>query len=128
MIKQIMRKYSLIKNGLLGDRLFGAIRSDFETICDHRQPWKVLIPLPDALMSAFAIFSVKANSLLQFDEETKNKAVRNNLRTIYKMSACSFVELMMLLATDIIFDVPVAGEILDSHSSFRKHKLNVIAT
>ncbi len=78
--------------------MFGAIRSDFETICDHRQPWKVLIPLPDALMSAFAIFSVKANSLLQFDEETKNKAVRNNLRTIYKIKEfCSDTQMREII-------------------------------
>lgn len=91
-------KNSTIKNELSGDRLFGAIRSDFERISDHRQSWKVLIPLTDALMSAFAIFSVKANSLLQFEEEIKNEAVGNNLRNIYKIGEfCSDTQMREIL-------------------------------
>ena len=64
-----------IGSRLSGDKLFGAIRSDFEKIPDLRQQGKVAIPLSDAVMSAFAMFSLKAPSLLHFHEETKNEAV-----------------------------------------------------
>ncbi len=80
-----MTKSTTTQNVLSGDSLFSAIRSDFENISDHRQSGKVKIPLADALMSGFAMFSIKAYSLLQFDEEIKNEAVGNNLRNIYKI-------------------------------------------
>ncbi|MFO7643672.1 MAG: hypothetical protein R6W95_04730 [Desulfosarcina sp.] len=47
--------------------MFGAIRKDFAKIADHRATNRK-IPLVDALMSGFAMFSLKNQSLLAFDE------------------------------------------------------------
>ena len=54
------------------------VRSGFTTILDHRggQPE---ISLTDALMSAFAMFSLKSPSLLAFDKER----AEGNLQAIY---------------------------------------------
>jgi hypothetical protein len=54
------------------------VRSGFATIPDPRGE-DVDIPLTDALMSAFAMFSLKAPSLLAFDKER----AEGNLHTIY---------------------------------------------
>jgi hypothetical protein len=63
---------------LSADALFHVVRSGFATIpaphCDEGD-----ISLTDALMSAFAMFSLKAPSLLAFDKER----AEGNLHTIY---------------------------------------------
>src|SRR5215831_7946128 len=63
---------------LSADALFHLVRSGFATIPDPRGE-EVDIPLTDALMSAFAMFSLKAPSLLAFDKER----AEGNLHTIY---------------------------------------------
>ena len=63
---------------LSADALFHLVRSGFATIPDPRGE-DVDIPLTDALMSAFAMFSLKAPSLLAFDKER----AEGNLHTIY---------------------------------------------
>lgn len=60
-VKTTMRK------NLNADAMFGAIRKDFSKIADHRATNKK-IPLVDALMSGFAMFSLKDQSLLAFDQ------------------------------------------------------------
>jgi hypothetical protein len=63
---------------LSADALFHLVRSGFTTIPDpHNED--VDISLTDTLMSAFAMFSLKAPSLLAFDKER----AEGNLRTIY---------------------------------------------
>lgn len=52
---------------LNADSLFAAIRKDFAKIPDHRAR-NASIPLDDALMSCFAMFSLKDASLLDFDK------------------------------------------------------------
>lgn len=59
-------KITMRKN-LNADAMFGAIRKDFAKIADHRATNRK-IPLVDALMSGFAMFSLKDQSLLAFDE------------------------------------------------------------
>src|SRR3989475_2832593 len=54
------------------------LREHFATIADDRVD-EVEIPLSDALMSAFAMFSLKAPSLLAFDKQR----AEGNLKTIY---------------------------------------------
>jgi hypothetical protein len=53
---------------LSADALLGLLHSGFAAIADHRsgQPD---ISLPDALMSAFALFSLQSPSLLALDNE-----------------------------------------------------------
>jgi hypothetical protein len=63
---------------LSADALFRLVYTGFEHISDHR-PATAEIALTDALMSAFAMFSLKAPSLLAFDRER----TEGNLHTIY---------------------------------------------
>lgn len=62
------------------DALIALLRDRFEKVADHRQPGSP-IPVRDALMSAFAMFSLKEPSLLAFDER-RNDA---NLKTVYRI-------------------------------------------
>ena len=52
---------------LNADALFAIIRNDFAKVADHRAS-NAKIPLDDALMSGFAMFSLKDESLLAFDK------------------------------------------------------------
>ena len=63
---------------LSADALFGLVRSGFANIPDYRLS-DTDIALTDALMSAFAMFSLKSPSLLAFDKER----AEGNLQTIY---------------------------------------------
>ncbi len=63
---------------LSADALFSLVRNGFASIPDARGE-DVDIALTDALMSAFAMFSLKAPSLLAFDKER----AEGNLHTIY---------------------------------------------
>ncbi len=63
---------------LSADALFDLVRSGFANIPDYR-PNDTDISLTDALMSAFALFSLKAPSLLTFDKAR----TEGNLETIY---------------------------------------------
>ena len=63
---------------LSADALFRWVRNSFANIPDHRSD-DAGISLPDALMSAFAMFSLKAPSLLAFDKQR----AEGNLATIY---------------------------------------------
>src|SRR5712692_5832885 len=66
---------------LSADALFRLVRSGFDTLPDHRST-DAEISLTDALMSAFAMFSLKSPSLLAFDTQR----AEGNLRTIYGMA------------------------------------------
>jgi hypothetical protein len=68
-----------VRKHLNADALFRCLHSGFEKIPDHRNG-DVHISLADALMSGFAIFSLKDPSLLAFDERRKTD---QNLKTIY---------------------------------------------
>ncbi len=59
--------------------LFGIVRQRFSQIKDHRAA-NVVIDLKDALMSGFAMFSLKDVSLLAFDQR---RQVDNNLERVY---------------------------------------------
>jgi hypothetical protein len=63
---------------LCADALFRLVRNGFASIPDYRLS-ETDIALTDALMSAFAMFSLKSPSLLAFDKER----AEGNLHTIY---------------------------------------------
>jgi len=63
---------------LSADALFGMLRTGFADIADHR-PGDTDISLTDALMAAFAWFSLKSPSLLAFDKER----TEGNLHRVY---------------------------------------------
>lgn len=65
------------RKDLNADTLYSLIRSSFENFEDHRSE-KVQIPLADAFMSAFAMFSLKDPSLLVFEARRSD----TNLKTI----------------------------------------------
>ena len=65
---------------LSADALFGLVRRSFASIPDCR-PRETDIAFTDALMSAFAMFSLQSPSLLAFDKER----AEGNLHTIYGM-------------------------------------------
>src|SRR5438309_11437695 len=67
-----------VRKHLSADALFGLVRNGFAHIPDYRLS-ETDIALADALMSAFALFSLKAPSLLAFDKER----AEGNLHTIY---------------------------------------------
>ncbi len=68
------------RKDLSADSLFRLIRCGFKDVPDARLA-EVDIPLGDALMSAFAMFSLKDPSLLAFDQRRQDP--NDNFRTIY---------------------------------------------
>jgi len=68
------------RKDLSADALFHRIRSGLGKILDPRKG-ETTIPLGDALMSGFAMFSLKDPSLLAFDERREDP--NDNFRTIY---------------------------------------------
>jgi Transposase DDE domain len=67
-----------IRKHLSADALLRKLRRGFDDMHDHRSG-DVDISLSDALMSAFAMFSLKAPSLLAFDKER----TEDNLQRVY---------------------------------------------
>jgi hypothetical protein len=68
------------RKDLSADALFRSLRSHFGSLSDPRSG-EVEIPLGDALMSAFSMFSLKDPSLLAFNDRRRNP--NDNFRTIY---------------------------------------------
>ena len=67
-----------LRKHLSADALLSLLRSDFADIPEHR-PGKPDIALSDALMAAFAMFSLKSPSLLAFDKDR----TEGNLQQVY---------------------------------------------
>jgi Transposase DDE domain len=67
-----------LRKPLSANALLSKLRSGFADLADHRSG-DVDIALSDALMSAFALFSLKSPSLLAFDKER----TEDNLQRIY---------------------------------------------
>ena len=65
-----------VRKRLSADALFASLRSRFEKITDHRRP-NASITLTDALMSAFAMFSLKDPSLLAFEQRRTDENMKN---------------------------------------------------
>ena len=72
----------MVNPPLSAGRLIKTVRSSFEKIPDHRAA-NVKISLTDALMSGFAMFSLKDSSLLEFDERREKDS---NLKRIYGLA------------------------------------------
>lgn len=70
-----------VEKGLSASGLIKTVRTGFEEITDHRAS-NISISLEDALMSAFAMFSLKDSSLLEFD---KRRAKDGNLKRLYRI-------------------------------------------
>ena len=59
------------------------LRARFSKVEDKRDKRRVVIALQDALMSAFAMFTLKMPSLLDFDAIRSSEPRRNNLRNLF---------------------------------------------
>ncbi len=70
-----------LRKHLNADALFKSLHDDFKHVPDHRMG-KIKISMADALMSGFAMFSLKDPSLLAFDERRGNDP---NLNSIYRI-------------------------------------------
>ena len=77
-----MNKYINLRKDLNADDLFSSLRNNFNKIPDLRSSNKK-ISLADALMSGFAMFSLKDPSLLSFEERRIRE--ESNLKNIYSM-------------------------------------------
>ncbi len=67
---------------LSASNLFKIVRKGFDRVTDHRKGKNLVISLGDALMSAFALFSLKDSSLLEFDERRASSEAAN-IKHIY---------------------------------------------
>lgn len=79
-MKGSKEKSPRIRKHLNADALYATVRKCFEQIKDSRKG-NGSISIPDALMSAFAMFSLKDPSLLAFDKRRNEEP--ENLHTIY---------------------------------------------
>ena len=82
---------------LSADALFGLVRAEFEQVSDLRAD-NATIALPDALMSGFALFSLKDPSLLAFEER---RVTDRKLSTIFKIGQVPCDTQMRTLLDDV---------------------------
>ena len=89
-----------IRKHLSASGLFDLVYSGFEKVTDHRIG-DVKIALTDALMSGFAMFSLKDPSLLAFD---KRREQDGNLKRIYKLESVPCDTQMRTILDDVDLD------------------------
>jgi len=82
---------------LSADSLFALMRSRFEQVPDQRAE-NAKISLPDALMSGFALFSLKDPSLLAFDGR---RTTDSNLQSIYGIGHVPSDTQMRIILDDV---------------------------
>ncbi|MCP4339035.1 MAG: hypothetical protein GY799_09165 [Desulfobulbaceae bacterium] len=82
--RELDRKTKInLRQHLNADSLVASLRCGFVQMQDHRNS-NTTIPLADALMSGFAVFSLKDPSLLAFDQ--RRTWCSNNLMTVYSIN------------------------------------------
>lgn len=100
------------RQALSADALFRLFRDRFHAFPDPRlRPDKSEIPLGDALMSAFAMFSLKDPSLLAFDHRRRDP--NDNFRTIYGINhvPCDSQMRVILDPVDPTLPRPLFGDV-----------------
>ncbi len=85
MVARMSKRKVKLQKDLNADALFSRVRAGFETIIDPRTG-DIKIPLADALMSGFAMFSLKDSSLLAFEGRQSRDT---NLKTVYKIGTAA---------------------------------------
>ena len=102
---------SKASKNLSADSLFHLVRSGFREIPDSRS--NPVIPLGDALMSGFAMFSLKDPSLLAFEDRCQDPNDNNNVRSIYGIqSVPSDTQMRTILdSVDPLLLRPLFGDI-----------------
>jgi hypothetical protein len=71
-----------LRKALSAPGLLKTIRESFASVPDPRSE-RAEIALADALMAGLAVFGLKYPSLLKFDEASREKVLRHNLKTLY---------------------------------------------
>ena len=79
----MVKKYLQLQQKLTFDELMTILSTEFEPIPDHRVGNATRYVLADVLKSAFAMFSLKCPSLLDFKKQTLPE--QSNLRSIYQV-------------------------------------------
>jgi hypothetical protein len=77
------KSYAQLQQSLTFDELMKTLDEQFQTIPDDRTGNAVQYQLPDVLKAAFAVFSLKSPSLLDF--KTQTTAEEKNLHSIYRI-------------------------------------------
>jgi Transposase DDE domain len=80
----MVKKYLQLQQKLTFDELMTILSTAFKQIPDHRVGNATKYVLADVLKSAFAMFSLKCPSLLDFKQQTRPE--QSNLRTIYQLA------------------------------------------
>lgn len=117
---------------LCADSLVRLLRSEFKKIPDHRQEHR--ISLVDALMSGFALFSLKSPSLLAFDTERRHNAF--NLSALFGLQSIPCDTQMRTILDDVnprhlrpafasVFRACQRGKVLESFVFWQNHYLIV---
>ena len=65
--------------------LLDVVKSCFSKIIDETTSRNGLVSISDCLMSAYAMFSLKYPSLLQFDKHFREDIIRHNLKRVYEI-------------------------------------------
>lgn len=78
-----MKKSISLNSISSGSQIISHFKEYFSSIPDHRNGNNISIPLGDALMSAYAMFSLKFPSLLKFEKGYQDEAVKNNLKNMF---------------------------------------------
>lgn len=73
-------------SSLSGESLIQSIRDHFKLVKDHRDQRRIRIPLSDFLMAGFSIFALKFSSLLEFEEEMREKGYVSRLGPLFQLS------------------------------------------
>ena len=72
---------SILRKHLNADALFKALHTDFSKISDFR-PGDVKISMADALMSGFAVFSLKEQQVKREETDNLDKVVSRHIRRV----------------------------------------------
>src|SRR5512138_1546284 len=81
------KNYEQLQQQQTFDELMRFLDSQFKSFPDHRAGNAVRYPLADVLKSAFAMFSLKSPSLLDFKKQTVAEEV--NLRNLYRIAGAT---------------------------------------
>ena len=74
-----------IRKDLNANSLIKQLRDCFREISDHRAK-NAKFSLPDVLMSGYAMFSLKCNSLLEFDDKRDDAEEMENIKAVYHVN------------------------------------------
>ena len=74
-----------MRTGLSAQGMYSLIHEKSLQIPDNRQHRPQTIPLPDAVMSALAMFAFKNPSMLQFCGHAEEPGVKSNLKRLFQI-------------------------------------------